>query len=321
MNQHDNSPTSNELEIELKFSLRPEAKPLFLDFMAQYSNIKANSFQLSNTYFETEDNFLRQHDMGLRIRGKDNQFEMTLKTASLGMPGMAKRQEYNVDLPDDKLNIHLLPNTVWPTNTDCITLQSSLKAQFTTDFLRTAWLVELPSDNAGGSTVVEIVLDEGVILSGQEKEPLFEVEIELKTGAIADVLTLALRLAELNHLRLSDLSKAARGYMLQKLTHSSSSAETVLSKPKLMQATTLKDRLSNQLGLVMYYEECLLRNLFDIEKTTQSLIAALNAIVVDLSLQTPAYLATLSEHNIKNLIYSNEHNTFKIDTIKEINAL
>ena len=37
--------------------------------------------QLLNIYYETADNWLRRHDMGLRIRGDQGRYEMTLKIA------------------------------------------------------------------------------------------------------------------------------------------------------------------------------------------------------------------------------------------------
>jgi len=35
--------------------------------------------KMTNVYFETADNFLRRQDMGMRICGFDDSYEMTLK--------------------------------------------------------------------------------------------------------------------------------------------------------------------------------------------------------------------------------------------------
>nr|WP_254624832.1 CYTH domain-containing protein [Dickeya solani] len=36
---------------------------------------------LANIYYETADAYLRQHGIGLRIRGENGRYEMTVKTA------------------------------------------------------------------------------------------------------------------------------------------------------------------------------------------------------------------------------------------------
>ncbi len=45
--------------------------------------------QLLNIYFETPDNWLRRHDMGLRIRGENGRYEMTMKIAGRVTGGLA----------------------------------------------------------------------------------------------------------------------------------------------------------------------------------------------------------------------------------------
>ncbi|PIN63755.1 inorganic triphosphatase, partial [Klebsiella pneumoniae] len=44
-----------------------------------------------NIYYETADNWLRRHDMGLRIRGDQGRYEMTLKIAGRVVGGLHQR--------------------------------------------------------------------------------------------------------------------------------------------------------------------------------------------------------------------------------------
>ena len=68
-------------EIELKFIVAQDG----VDALRQHLNaLEAKhtpAGQLLNIYYETADNWLRRHDMGLRIRGDQGRYEMTLKIA------------------------------------------------------------------------------------------------------------------------------------------------------------------------------------------------------------------------------------------------
>jgi triphosphatase len=58
---------------------------------------------LLNIYYETADNWLRRHDMGLRIRGDQGRYEMTLKIAGRVVGGLHQRPEYNIPLDTPEL--------------------------------------------------------------------------------------------------------------------------------------------------------------------------------------------------------------------------
>lgn len=69
------------VEIELKFIVSPAAIASLPERIAAWPNQHSAPQKLTNIYYETADNFLRNHDMGLRIRGFDDSYEMTIKTA------------------------------------------------------------------------------------------------------------------------------------------------------------------------------------------------------------------------------------------------
>lgn len=65
-----NDKASHGSEIELKFYVHPDSvetlrKPSFI----RLTDDRVAPTQLLNIYYETADNWLRRHDMGLRIRG------------------------------------------------------------------------------------------------------------------------------------------------------------------------------------------------------------------------------------------------------------
>lgn len=195
-------------EIELKFIAGESAIAALPDFLSKWPNVYEGKQTLSNTYYETDDNFLRKRRMGLRIRSFDGKYEMTLKTEGNVIAGLHQRPEYNVSLSEPALSLALLPEDIWPQNCDLVELQSHLKPLFSTDFIREKWLVTYESSE------IELALDRGDIKAEALSEPLNEIELELKQGEVSDVLAFAQRLSELGGLRLGSQSKAARGYRL-----------------------------------------------------------------------------------------------------------
>ena len=61
------------VEIELKFIATAAAIAELPDQLAQFKSEHAAPQKLTNIYYETADNWMRKHDMGLRIRGFDDQ--------------------------------------------------------------------------------------------------------------------------------------------------------------------------------------------------------------------------------------------------------
>ena len=196
------------IEIELKFLVDPNQIDVIQQQLTNLPHRHTPAVKLANHYYETADNQLRRWDMGLRVRGKAEQYEMTLKTAGQEIGGLHQRPEYNVPLATSQLDIALLPDNVWPTGTDISALQQALTPLFSTDFTREKWVVTV------GSSEIEVALDQGVVSAGEHTTPLLEVELELLTGQRSDIFALAYQLAELGGLRLGWQSKAARGYGL-----------------------------------------------------------------------------------------------------------
>ncbi len=211
ISQHTGVNKIMTVEIELKFMATPEAIAALPERLTSWPSQHYAPQTLTNIYFETADNRLRQHDMGLRIRGYDGRYEMTMKTGGKIVGGLHQRPEYNVDIDSDKLDLARFPTDIWPEGWDIAELQTALTPLFRTDFTREKWVITY------GESEIELALDQGAISSthaGKLSEPLSEIELELKQGNQADLLALAAELAPIGGLRQSNLSKAARGYHL-----------------------------------------------------------------------------------------------------------
>jgi triphosphatase len=195
-------------EIELKFIVAHDG----VDALRQHLNTldakHTPAGQLLNIYYETADNWLRRHDMGLRIRGDQGRYEMTLKIAGRVVGGLHQRPEYNIPLEKAELALDRLPTEVWPQGQLPAELVQNVQPLFSTDFAREKWVLN------EGNSQIEVALDLGEVKAGEHQEAICELELELLSGDTADILALARRLLETGVLRQGSLSKAARGYQL-----------------------------------------------------------------------------------------------------------
>ncbi|RUO64846.1 inorganic triphosphatase [Idiomarina ramblicola] len=200
-------------EVELKLLIAPEQRDKALDVcqsLADANQAKPGKeqFELKNAYFDTSDLRLRQFDIGLRIRTDKDHKEQTIKLAGRVMGGMHQRPEYNIEIENDKPDLTLFENEIWPDDFPVYDIQRDLDTLFVTDFTRTRW--RLPS----GEGVIEMVFDEGHIEAGEQREPIAEIELELQGGSLSEAYRLANELVKKAGARVGSLSKAARGYLL-----------------------------------------------------------------------------------------------------------
>ncbi|MBP6122976.1 MULTISPECIES: CYTH domain-containing protein [Providencia] len=198
----------SHIEVELKLAVKSSAIDAVRQCITTLSHQHVEPSKLTNIYFDTPQRQLRQWDMGLRIRGFDGRYEMTIKTAGQAIGGLHQRPEYNVDIDSPELNLLAFPEDIWPKGTDLAQLQSELEVLFSTHFTREKWITTFEDSE------IEIVFDQGEISAGSKDLPIQEFELELKKGFVADVLNLAKKFADIDGLHLSSTSKAARGYSL-----------------------------------------------------------------------------------------------------------
>ncbi|GAM76954.1 adenylate cyclase [Vibrio ishigakensis] len=198
-----------ENEIELKFFVSPEFSDVLKQKLTEQKILQQNTRDLGNTYFDTQDNWLRQHDTGMRIRRFDDVFVQTVKTSGRVVAGLHQRPEYNAEHTSNNPDPSLHPDDIWPEGRSVAELSEQLTPIFATNFNRELWLVGM----ADGSQV-EVVFDQGEVVAGENTTPICEVELELKSGQTDALFTLARQLSEEGGVRLGNLSKAARGYRL-----------------------------------------------------------------------------------------------------------
>jgi len=243
-------------EIELKFIVEKDSVDALRQHLQTLSGEHHEPVQLLNIYYETPDNWLRRHDMGLRIRGANGRYEMTMKIAGRVVGGLHQRPEYNIDISQPKLELERFPAEVWPNGELPSALATEVQPLFSTDFWREKWLV------TEGKSRIEIALDLGEVKAGEYQEPICELELELLEGETNDVLKLARKLVSQSGLRQGSLSKAARGYHLAAGNAPRVLKETPVLRvaPKASVEQGMEAALELALSQWQYHEELWVRN-------------------------------------------------------------
>ncbi|MEP6609629.1 MAG: CHAD domain-containing protein [Burkholderiaceae bacterium] len=206
-------------ETELKLQLDPKEVSR-LKRSGVLAAASRSEVDVENTYYDTSNRLLHRHGMALRVRKIDGKWLQTLKTGGKGgalsqrgeweAPARVLRGRGRVDLP--RLSASPL--------TKLFAAQKSrpvLQALFHTRFRRVRWLV------GRDGSAIEVAIDIGEITASVGREthrvPICEVELELKEGAPAALIEVAIELiapAGGAPLTLTPVSrsKAERGYQM-----------------------------------------------------------------------------------------------------------
>jgi len=165
--------------------------------------------RLLSTYFDTDDFALRNNGVALRVRRDGRKWIQTVKGGGSVQAGLHQRDEWEAPVTRNAPDFTKITDPGLIGLFAAEELRQRLRPAFTTEFTRTAWLLETESGDR-----IEMALDRGEIRAGQAHSPIFEVELELKAGNPAALFELALALQETVPLRAENASKAERGYLL-----------------------------------------------------------------------------------------------------------
>jgi inorganic triphosphatase YgiF len=200
-------------EIELKLTLL-EDNPQALHehpLVNYYCKESPLTFDLNTTYYDTEDYQLLKAGIAMRIReNEDGEFIQTIKTKATQAQGLHQREEWDVKLNSNVLNLDVVEPVEVRQKLQEISKQHKIVPIFQTGFARTKWLLDLPNQ-----CQVELVMDLGEVRTETASIPLHEIELELVQGKSVDCLfELAANIAANLPVAVEDRSKAWRGYQL-----------------------------------------------------------------------------------------------------------
>jgi triphosphatase len=204
------------MEVELKLLISPQdiqsfKKHALLKKYAQSAPVKQEQFDI---YFDTTDLDLRESDAGLRVRQTGKVWTQTLKAGGNVAGGLHQRHEWETILLGPEPDLYALRKIIdvcgaWDKLIASPKIARQLKPIFTTNVHRTIWQLQLPEGDE-----IECVLDEGEINNADRRNPVSEIELELKSGNALHLFDFALELLKKVPMRIGNQSKAERGYAL-----------------------------------------------------------------------------------------------------------
>jgi len=198
------------MEIELKLATDDQALNKFEQSLLPNlsGEIKRSESTLFNEYFDTPEHALGRLKIGCRVRVKNGKIEQTVKTKGKVEGGLHQRPEYNIDLQQAVPDLHKFDADIWSPDFDVETVNKQLTGLFTTNFVRVTF------DIKQGENHFELVFDQGEVKAAEGSLPINEIEIELVKGAPSALFNLADEISRIIPVRLSNVTKAARGYQL-----------------------------------------------------------------------------------------------------------
>ncbi len=199
------------IEIELKLSIAPAhmGKLARCAPLIAATRSRPVTRRVYNVYYDTPERDLASQGMALRLRRLGGRWVQTLKAGGGAQTGLHRNDEYEIALPVPLLNFAALARTPAAKLASRAAFRERLRPMFVTDFRRTARLIEV----APGMSA-EFAVDRGTIVAGDAREPICELELELREGEADALFAFALRLLEYVPFTIGMESKAARGFAL-----------------------------------------------------------------------------------------------------------
>lgn len=201
-------------ELELKLAASPDKlnKIKELDFPGITSQSPWQTKHLANVYFDNTEFKLRELGIAIRIRSFDERMIQCVKSSGKAIGGLHQRNEDEIEIESNQLDISKIQEPYLQILAEeAIEEGGELTPCFETNFDRTSCILSF-SD----STRIELALDIGSISSGENSQPICEVELELLEGSADYIFAIGRYLIKELNLTLSNASKARRGYSLCK---------------------------------------------------------------------------------------------------------
>ena len=204
------------LEIELKYAIpdKVTAESIWQDsYLIETGDAESREkLTFKAAYFDTEDGILAKNDIAFRVRIEGSRAIASLKWNGQSDGALHTREEINVPINGEACLI--MPDPAIFKESD-IGLQmieliagKQLESIMEVGFLRRRVRVDT------GSSIIEVSIDTGDIVTCFGSQPICELEIELFSGPQDDLIELGEKLAERYSLLPEERSKYARGLML-----------------------------------------------------------------------------------------------------------
>jgi inorganic triphosphatase YgiF len=196
-------------EVELKLRIQPADAARLRRHPAIRSAVigKPTTRNLISIYYDTPQLALLDAGISLRVRRMAGIWSQTVKGSGRSLAGLHQRMEWEDAIASGHPDFSKITEPALTEIFDDEALRTALIPIFSTEVRRTEW--NLTFDNGDQ---VELALDLGELVVGEKREPINEIELELKGGNAGRLFDLALDLQQDIPLELENISKAQRGY-------------------------------------------------------------------------------------------------------------
>jgi triphosphatase len=194
-------------EVELKLGVTPQNITALRNYPGFADSLHHPTHEvLDSIYFDSDERFLRDHGVTLRVRHIDDRRVQTIKSADRGVV-LFERSEWEQTIEGDQPDLTGVKDTaLGRILTDDV--RKALKPVFETKIERTSYRL-----NGNGADII-MAIDEGQILAPNSSQPVSEIELELKEGRPADLFRIARDILNIVPAHLEFKSKPERGYEL-----------------------------------------------------------------------------------------------------------
>jgi inorganic triphosphatase YgiF len=197
----------DEIELKLRIARKDVARLRHHPAILAACIDKPVTRKLTSIYFDTPELALLNAGLSLRVRRMAGNWFQAVKGSGSALSGLHQRSEWEDMIASDRPDFtRMLDPDLQRIFADQV-LRDALKPIFKTEVRRTVW--HLAFDNGDA---IELALDLGDLVIGSKKEPISEIELELKGGHAGRLFDLALELQQTIPLELENVSKAQRGY-------------------------------------------------------------------------------------------------------------
>ncbi len=205
-------PSQGTTEVELKISMdaADEARLRRHAALSALRTTPRRTEKLVSVYFDTPDHALARAGIALRLRKVGRAWVQTVKFGKDGAgAGLFSRREIDLPAPGGRLALDGPdPEGMFGAIRKACD-GAALSPVFETRIRRIVERLRLEDGSA-----LEVALDHGEVVAGEQDAPIHEAEIELVSGDVTAVFDLAQMLFPTGPVRFSAESKAARGYAL-----------------------------------------------------------------------------------------------------------
>jgi triphosphatase len=175
--------------------------------------ISPETAEMEGAYYDTPGRVLKKNNIALRVRCEGTICFATIKWGgSKVVQGLYEHQEVNIPVDTDSCliapSVDIFEESIDGERMSDLIGDEELEMLFVTKVTRRRTKVHY------GGSVMEIAIDEGKVAAGEKEEAISEIEVELYSGELSDVLLLTQEISEKYGLEPENRSKYARAIAL-----------------------------------------------------------------------------------------------------------